>query len=80
MFRLFLDLYCVIMVQLFCDIVGGEGEVRFDVISAKTIKIESRVRLVVHFDDGIVRSQRLGSLMTGLGDAFETFEKIVIFG
>lgn len=31
------------MIEFLCDIVGGEGEVRFDMISAEAVKIEGGV-------------------------------------
>ena len=44
------------MIELFSELVGREGEVPLDLISAEAVKVHSRVAFIVHFDDGIVTS------------------------
>ncbi len=42
--------------DFFGEMVGGHGEVWFDVMSAEAVEIEGGIGLIVHFNDWVVGS------------------------
>jgi len=54
----------VLMMQFGSDIVRGEGNVIFEIISAEIVEIDGGMGFIFDFDDGVVGRQRLRYLMT----------------
>ena len=55
-----------LVVQFGGDVAGRNGEIRLNVVFAEIVEVDGGMGLVLDFDDGIVRGQRLGYLQTVL--------------
>lgn len=42
--------------HFFGEMVGGHGEIWFDVMPAEAVEVEGGIGLIVHFDNGVVGS------------------------